>query len=207
MGTVAVMEKPVAEPQMSERVTQIMEAAAQIFASKGYKGTSMRDIADACDISKALLYHHFESKDQIYRLVATEASKRLYSHVEASVARETMPSAKLRAFMIATAEHFHHHRWAWIASTNAFWSDPDRRNQEARILRRDRYEQQLRGILQEAIEVGEVRPDVDVAMAGRLVLSALNWMHRWYDPAKTLTPPQIADQYFGMIFEGLRRRD
>ncbi len=189
-----------AEP--SERVQHIMSEASRIFASKGYDGTSMRDIADACGISKALLYHHFESKDEIYAKVAALSTRDLYSFVDSRIPQSGSPSEKIRAFMLATADYFHRHRWAWIASTTAFWSDPDTRRQQHRITRRDRFEKQLRTYIQEAIDAGEIRP-VDVAMAGRLILSSLNWMHRWYDPDKPMTPQHIASVYFDMILNGL----
>lgn len=44
-------------------------------------------------------------------------------------------------------------------------------------------------------------------MTGRLILSSLNWMHRWYNPNKTATPEQIADIFFDMVFNGLRNPD
>ena len=68
---------------------------------------------------------------------------------------------------------------------------------------RDRYENLLRSLIQEAIEAGELRP-LDVPLAGRLILSALNWMHRWYRPEKGMSAPQIADAYFDMILNGLK---
>jgi hypothetical protein len=74
------------------------------------------------------------------------------------------------------------------------------------MTRRDRYENFLRGLIEEAIEAGEIR-EVDVAMAGRLILSSLNWMHRWYNPNKVMTPEQIADVYFDLVFNGLRAGD
>jgi AcrR family transcriptional regulator len=189
----------------SERVAQILEQSARIFASKGYGGTSMRDIAESCGISKSLLYHHFTSKDELYTRVAQAATQELYSFVEGRVAAEMNPTAKIRAFMLATAEYFHRYRWAWIASTNAFWSDPKRHRQKERLMRRRRYEQHLRKLIRDAIEAGEIR-DVDEAMAGRLILSALNWMHRWYDPAKPATPQEIADIFFDFILKGLEDR-
>jgi hypothetical protein len=67
---------------------------------------------------------------------------------------------------------------------------------------RDRYEGLLRQLLTEAIEAGEIRP-TDVPTAGRLILSSLNWMHRWYKPEKGASAVQIAESYFDMIFNGL----
>jgi AcrR family transcriptional regulator len=162
----------------------------------------MRDIAVACGISKSLLYHHFSNKDEIYARVAVGSTLELYLFVRDRIP-DGPPSQKIRAFMVATAEYFRRYRWAWIASTTAFWNDPDIRRQKERLTRRDRFENFLRGLIQEAIDAGEIR-NVDVPMAGRLILSSLNWMHRWYNPNKSATPEQIADIFFNMLFNGLR---
>jgi len=188
--------------EASDRVLQILAEAGRLFASKGYEGTSMRDIAVACGISKSLLYHHFSNKDEIYARVAVGSTLELYLFVRDRIP-DGPPSQKIRAFMVATAEYFRRYRWAWIASTTAFWNDPDIRRQKERLTRRDRFENFLRGLIQEAIDAGEIR-DVDVPMAGRLILSSLNWMHRWYNPNKSATPEQIADIFFNMLFNGLR---
>ena len=108
--------------------------------------------------------------------------------------------------MVATAEYFRRYRWAWIASTTAFWNDPERHRQKERMTRRDRYENYLRELIQEAIDAGEIR-DVDVPMTGRMILSSLNWMHRWYNPNKPMKPEQIADQFYELMFKGLRAED
>lgn len=187
----------------SERVVQILTEASRVFARKGYEGASMRDIAEACGISKSLLYHHFTSKEEIYSRVAVGATKELYQFVVDHVPTDAAPSEKIRAFMTATAEYFRRHRWAWIASTTAFWNDPERHRQKERLTRRDRYEKYLRELIQEAIDAGEIR-DVDVAMTGRMILSTLNWMHRWYNPGMPMKPEQIADVYYDLVFNGLR---
>ena len=48
------------------RRRQIMEIAAQIFARKGYRGTSMRDIGEAAGVLGGSLYHHIKSKDALF---------------------------------------------------------------------------------------------------------------------------------------------
>ena len=201
MTEIAIREE--APGEGSERIVQILTEAARIFARKGYEGASMRDIAEACGISKSLLYHHFTSKEEIYSRVAVGATKELYQFVVEHVPQDATPTEKIRAFMMATAEYFRRHRWAWIASTTAFWNDPERHRQKERLTRRDRYEKYLRELIQEAIDAGEIR-DVDVAMTGRMILSTLNWMHRWYNPSMPMKPEQIADIYYDLMFNGLR---
>lgn len=187
----------------SERILQILTESARLFATAGYDGTSMRDIAAACGISKSLLYHHFADKDEIFARIALGSTRELCEFVTARIPEDGTPSQRIRAFMMGTAEYFHRYRWAWLASTSSFWSDPEARRQKERMMWRDRYEGLLRTLLSEAVETGEIRP-VDVSHAGRLILSSLNWMHRWYKPEKGLTAMQIAETYFDMIFNGLK---
>ena len=179
-----------------------MSEAARLFAASGYDRTSMRDIAAACGISKALLYHHFVDKDEIYNRITLGFTRELYGFVAAQIPVDAGTARKVRAFMTASATFFERHRQVWMTSTAAFWSDPQARGQEERIAWRTRYETLLRGLLAEGIESGELRR-VDVANAGRLVLSALNWMHRWYQPGRGQTAVEIAETYHDMIFGGL----
>jgi AcrR family transcriptional regulator len=187
----------------TERVLQILSTSARLFATAGYDGTSMRDIANACGISKSLLYHHFTDKDEIFARIALGSTRELFHFVEERLPEGAAPSVRIRAFMAATGEYFQRYRWAWVASTTAFWNDPQQRRQKERMMWRDRYEGLIRGLIQEAIEAGEIRP-LDVPLAGRLVLSALNWMHRWYKPEKGMAASEIAEAYFDMIFNGLK---
>jgi len=183
-------------------VLQILAEAARLFAANGYERTSMRDIAAACGISKALLYHHFVDKDEIYARITLGFTRELYAFVAARIPENATAAVKVRAFMIASAEFFEKYRLVWITSTTAFWSDPNVRGQKERMSWRRRYEKLLRDLLREGIAAGELR-GVDVAAAGRLILSALNWMHRWYRPGGGQTAAEIAAAYHDMIFGGL----
>ncbi|NGM19730.1 TetR/AcrR family transcriptional regulator [Roseomonas stagni] len=200
----AAVKAQAAEPlDGAERILQILSESARLFATTGYDGTSMRDIAEACGISKSLLYHHFKDKDEIYARITLGSTRELYQFVFDRLPEGARPIERIRGFMVATGEYFQRYRWAWVASTTAFWNDPEQRRQKERMMWRDRYENLLRGLIQAAIEAGELRP-LDVPLAGRLILSSLNWMHRWYKPEKGMSAPQIADAYFDMILNGLK---
>jgi len=58
-----------ARPRLTaeQRRLQILENASKVFAAQGLTGTRTKDIAKACDINEAVLYHHFESKDDLFR--------------------------------------------------------------------------------------------------------------------------------------------
>jgi AcrR family transcriptional regulator len=189
-------------PGMSERVLHILVEAAALFAERGYERTSMRDLAERCGISKSLLYHHFADKEALYARIALGFTREMHDFVAAHIPADAPAVEKIRQFMLASAAFFERNRLVWIASTAAFWSDPDLRRQSERIQWRDQYEALLRALLAEGVARGELR-EMDVPVAGRLILSALNWMHRWYQPDQRLDAGQIADMYHGMIFGGL----
>lgn len=191
--------------ETSERARALLEIGARLFAEKGYEATSMRDISDAAGVSKALLYHHFASKDDIYARISFAATQDLNTFVEERIPDHGTASQKVRAFMLAAAAFFDEHRAAWIAASNAFWSDPDRHRLETRVARRRQFEQRLRDLIAEGVASGEFNA-VDPAMAGRLILSGINWMQRWYNPAKGQSASEIVNQYADILLGGLQKR-
>jgi AcrR family transcriptional regulator len=58
------MARPIAADH-DEKRRAILKAAARLFASQGFDRASMAEIALACRVSKALLYHYYASKDQL----------------------------------------------------------------------------------------------------------------------------------------------
>ena len=135
----------------------------------------MRDLALECGISKATLYHYFPDKDSLLRPLAMGVTKALYLHV-ARHDDPSLPAAGAAApLVVESARFFERHRWAWIASASTFWNDPELRFRRERIGWRDRYERLLREILEAGIAAGEIRA-LDVPVAGRMILGAVNWM-------------------------------
>ncbi|MBT4089013.1 MAG: TetR/AcrR family transcriptional regulator, partial [Deltaproteobacteria bacterium] len=68
-----------------ERRLTIMQAAKPLFAMNGFRGTSVKDIAKAADVSEALLYKHFSSKEEIYQEIlayAGDLAIQLYQDLE-----------------------------------------------------------------------------------------------------------------------------
>ncbi|MDN2502488.1 TetR/AcrR family transcriptional regulator, partial [Nocardia nova] len=80
---------PVPARADSVRRTEILRAAAELFASAGYAGTNVKDVADACGILPGSLYHHFESKEAI----AVELLERYHAALDAVARSSPPPSA------------------------------------------------------------------------------------------------------------------
>ena len=61
----------------AERRRQLLEVALQVFADKGFYGTSMNEVAEAAGVTKPVLYQHFTSKEALYRELVDELGTRL----------------------------------------------------------------------------------------------------------------------------------
>lgn len=72
---------------------QIVEAARQLFAERGVSGTSLQTIADAIGVTKAAVYHHFKTKEEIIFAVAEEPLRRLEAAVDAAEAEDRADDA------------------------------------------------------------------------------------------------------------------
>jgi AcrR family transcriptional regulator len=103
----AALNLPVSEvPEPTDRILQILSDSARLYATAGHDGTSMRDIANACGISKSLLYHHFADKDEIFARIALGSMRELCEFVAARIPQDASASHRVRALMTSTAGIF-----------------------------------------------------------------------------------------------------
>lgn len=187
---------------LDTREQQLLAIARRLFAQQGYDRTALRDISEAAGITKAALYYYFPNKDALFERVVLESLQILVDDVSAAVARETTPTARIRAFMEASAACIDYGRDRWIAGSNAFWQGAKDGQRLAALQLRDGYEGLLRKCIVEGMAIGELRA-ADPAMVGRFLLSALNHMTRWHKPDGKLTARQVMQQFLDMALYGL----
>ena len=72
-------------------------AALRLFAEKGIRGTSVRDIADAAGVTEGALYRHFAGKGPLAQSLFAECARMLYEHLDAAVSDAGDPAAQLCA--------------------------------------------------------------------------------------------------------------
>jgi AcrR family transcriptional regulator len=77
--------RPTRLPRDQRRI-QLLDAASEVFASKGYHSAAMDDIADAAGVSKPVLYQHFPSKLDLYLALLDQSCDRLVEVVEDALA-------------------------------------------------------------------------------------------------------------------------
>jgi AcrR family transcriptional regulator len=80
----------------AERRRRILEAAQEVFALRGYHGSSLDEIAQASGTSKALIYEHFESKRELHDTLLDEHAGELFRRFQANATSGTVGEERLR---------------------------------------------------------------------------------------------------------------
>ena len=84
------------EDKWNETHQTIMNTAQQLFATKGYNGTSMNDIVKASGASKGAIYNHFESKEQLFMALLNIQTELGLGQIEAKFSKEDASIDKLK---------------------------------------------------------------------------------------------------------------
>jgi AcrR family transcriptional regulator len=96
-----------------ERRARILEAAARVFADRGYDGATLDEIAEAAEISKPVIYDHFESKKDLHISLLDVHSRDLVEFMTERAISETDPGRQLAAGVDALLEFVERDPYAW----------------------------------------------------------------------------------------------
>ena len=181
---------------------QILEAAAQIIRQKGYHAASMQDIAEAVNLQKASLYHHFSSKQEILLALLDRALDLLIERVSTVLIQDNPADEKLcQAMRVYLGSLEEHADLAAVLLLEHRSLDPE--YHQRHIPRRDRFERLWRDLIQEGVESG-VFHVADTSMTARALLGVMNWTITWYRPNGHLSIEQISDHCAALFLDGLR---
>ncbi len=175
---------------------EILRSAARAFKKKGYFATTMEDIASELLMTQGSLYYYFKSKEEILYACHECSMEHILGSLEWVSKAEAPAAAKIRTLV---EEHVgvlvDDLQGSAMALEFTALSEP----YLSRIVSmRDRYEAGLREIIRQGIEAGEFVP-VNPRLSGFMLLGALNWISRWFDPQGALGPAALA-QHFGDLF-------
>lgn len=176
----------------------ILAQAAALFARGGYPGTSMNQVAEACGLSKATLYHYYRDKYELLVSIADGHVTRLGAIVDAALAEDAAPQGQMRALIRRLVEEYANAQNAHRVLTEdvRFLQPADR----DRILGKER-----EVVAAFARVVAALRPDLKEAAMSKpltmLLFGMVNWMFTWMKPQGALAyedmAPVVADLFLG----------
>jgi AcrR family transcriptional regulator len=160
------------------KVQDILTAAADVLAERGYHGMSLDEIADRLDLTKATLYHYFPSKEALVNAcleaIATRSNQRLAEAAadSAGPASERLHRLIVTQLVIIVREQ---PQMARMFLQPMDWPETYRRRTKA--LRRQ-HDEIFRSVVREGISSGEF--DVDETIAMHNLHGAMNYVPVWF---------------------------
>jgi AcrR family transcriptional regulator len=183
---------------------EILEASARIISQKGYHATSMQDIAEAVNLQKASLYHHFSSKQEILGALLDRGLDLLTERLEKVISQPLTPEEKLRQAMATYLQTLAEYQNLSVVLLLEHRSlEPGQ--QSSHVPRRDRFESLWRDLIRDGKNSGAFTCE-DPSLAGRAILGVLNWTITWYRTDGPCSASEIADQFAKLFLSGLIAR-
>jgi AcrR family transcriptional regulator len=186
---------------------EIMLRAEQLFAQRGYESVSMREIAEACDITKANIYYYFKDKESLYLHVLESDMLEMIEALNRAAEREGTARDKIARMAETFMWHLHGKPALIRMGMRPFGEqEPDILG----LVQRHRQEllRPVERVLEDGMRSGELRLlNIPVtALSFMIILRVLVSM-----ASKWLPPPEISESDLALhtvelLFDGIRAR-
>jgi AcrR family transcriptional regulator len=146
-------------PKDEDRRKQILDAAQQVFAAKGFDGASIKDLAKAAKISPGLLYWYFKDKTDLFTSLLTERIEQALGALPENFSLDAPPEEFLPQFgrfYIGTFERPMNNALFKVVITNTPSFPPAVRQVQTSVV--NRVLKMMQSYFQRQIDVGRIRP-------------------------------------------------
>jgi AcrR family transcriptional regulator len=182
---------------------EIITVAARLFKEKGYRATTLEDIAAAVGMLKGSLYYYIRSKEELLYLVVRDPIRQAYNKLEEIVTSEAPVKVKIAQAIVNHMTVFHQH-YPHIAVYLHDYHHLMQQLEKNTIETPRHYHQLWATLLEQGVATGEVRSDLNVKVTGYAILGMCNWIYRWYNPQGALSAEEIAGIFTTLVLEGLK---
>ena len=187
----------VRNPHADSRLPKILDEAARLFRTRGFEGTSVREIATAVGMLPGSLYCHFETKEALLVAVYVKGVQQIIEAVQSAVAGLTDPWERLEA--------------ACVAHLEAILRDDDYAQVVVRVRPadvpvahqslielRNSYEDLFTGLIKDL----PLARGTDRRLLRLMLVGAMNWSQTWYRPDGRFNPRAIARKFIALLRQG-----
>lgn len=186
-----------------DRKEQIAKAAVDVFFEKGFKETSLQDIAIKAKISKAGIYHYFKSKSDIlsYLLLGfTDKALQVLGDAINEAQEQQLPQHQVLIVLIETyAKNMMRNRKISLIILRDRHQLTSKHKNE--LLSKERLVFQT--VRDQLRQVPDINKNYNINIIAFQIISMIHWMGYWFDPKGPLSEGQVLDQMVGTIFHGI----
>lgn len=182
----------------------IIDAAAALFRMHGFANVRMQDIGGSVGLSKAGLYHHCPSKDQILADIVRLCGELLAIQLKSALEAGSSPIERLRIFvesrMVAIARYQDLFTVIWQERPFINRSDFTSISKRA-----EAYRASVRQLIKQAKDAGQIATDVDPHLLMLALDGMTGWAYLWYRRGGAQKPAQIGEAFWAFISKGILR--
>jgi AcrR family transcriptional regulator len=182
---------------------QVLAVAVTLFNEQGYDATSVADLATRLGLTKSALYHHFDSKEQLLSLALDEALGALEGVLDEPDAAAADPVERLAA-VLRGAVRVLVDKLPYVTLLLRVRGNSE--VERAALERRRAFDHRVTALVVEAQRAGQVRADVDGAVATRLAFGMVNSIVEWYRPGGPVDSERLAHDVVAVALDGMRTR-
>lgn len=183
---------------------EILQCFTEMVAERGYDEVSVRDVAEALDISKGTILHHFRSKESLLEQLNSDYMRRRLAEAEEFLAAFDDPVDQLQLIVYQLMLSQQDDRAATVAfSREIVRSAEEEVMAEVRAMR-DEYSALVIDIIRRGVESG-VFDDVDPRLTALQVFGMCNWSWTWFRPEGRWPASKIAGEFCRSLIGGITR--
>jgi AcrR family transcriptional regulator len=184
-------------------VSSVLDACVAVFNEQGFDGTSMEDLSRRLGITKSAIYHHIESKEAILGLALDHALAGL-EQAAADVRALDGPAVRRLESLLRASVQVLVGRLPYVTLLLRVRGNSEVERQA--LDRRRRIDRLVADLAAEAVDDGDLRPDIDPAIVARLLFGMVNSLTEWLRPHSAHSADELAQALTAMAFDGLRTR-
>jgi AcrR family transcriptional regulator len=197
-----VPPKPHPRRESGTRFEEIVDAAAELFSTRGYAATSIQEIADAVGLLKGSLYHYINSKEDLLYAVVQEVH-----HGTAALGDRALqlPGDAPSRLAYVIDRHLHG-AGANLAKLRVFYNESNQLspNRLSEIVAdRDSYEHCIRALIRDGQARGEFAAHLDPALTSIAILAVLNSVQYWFRPDGARSIDDVVGTFTDLILRSV----
>ncbi|HEX9466678.1 MAG TPA: TetR/AcrR family transcriptional regulator [Alphaproteobacteria bacterium] len=191
-------------PNPRRRSAEILAAAAQVFAERGFHGASTQDIADVLGIRQASLYYYFDSKEAALEEVCARGAEG-YAEAAAAVAASTGTAADkvYRLIDAHLSPMLDRAAFVMVFQRERRYLPKDSRRRVGRFSRN--YERIVESVLKAGVAAGEFRRDLDCRLCALALLGMGNAATHWFNKEPGVTVERLATEFTRLLVDGMTK--
>jgi TetR/AcrR family transcriptional regulator, cholesterol catabolism regulator len=198
----------VPSPQRRNREVEVLDAATEVFAQKGYPAASIQEVADRVGVLKGSLYYYIQSKEDLLARIVDEVHGQSAAILAEVHTLDVTPLDRIRIYIERHVEWYLRNR-TQVSVFFREWRHLTGERLESVMERRRGYDIAMRELVSAAQDAGEIDPGLQPRYASLFILAAVNSVPDWYNERGPDSPGRIAETYADMtvgLLKGTRVR-